>query len=47
MTARAGLASAGFERTIGQGYMPALMILRNPHREIDDFTWHWIADDSY
>ena len=43
----AGVAYGFIRRTIDQGYMPALMILRNPHREIDDFTWHWMAVTGY
>lgn len=27
--------------------MPALLILRNPSVELDDFTWHWMAVTGY
>lgn len=27
--------------------MPALLILRNPSIELDDFTWHWMAVTGY
>lgn len=29
------------------GLMPALLILRNPSVELDDFTWHWMAVTGY
>jgi hypothetical protein len=27
--------------------LPALLILRNPVKELDDFTWHWMAVTGY
>ena len=31
------------EKAVEQNYMPALMILRNPSKELSDFHWHWMA----
>lgn len=43
----AGVAFGFITRTIGEGYMPALLILRNPSRELDEFTWHWMGVTGY
>lgn len=32
---------------IDKKLMPALLILRNPSIELDDFTWHWMAVTGY
>ena len=34
-------------RAIGEGYMPALLIMRNPIKALDEFTWHWMAITGY
>ncbi len=46
--------SAGYADTfkeikeaIDEALMPALLILRNPSPELDDFTWHWMAVTGY
>lgn len=31
------------QKALEQNYMPALMILRNPSKELSDFHWHWMA----
>jgi len=33
--------------TIDAGYPLAILILRNPHPEINDFTWHWMSITGY
>lgn len=40
-------AFAEVKRAIDEGMMPALLILRNPSEELDDFTWHWMAVTGY
>lgn len=35
------------KKAIDAGLMPALLILRNPSKELDDFTWHWMAVTGY
>jgi len=42
-----GVAFAHICRAVDQRYMPALLILRNPFPEIDEFTWHWMAVTGY
>lgn len=32
---------------IDKGILPSLLILRNPHKELDDFTWHWMPITGY
>ena len=39
----AGVAFGFFRQALLHGYLPALLILRNPARDIDEFTWHWMA----
>lgn len=43
----AGIAFGYMRKAIDEGYMPALLILRNPFSEINDFTWHWMAVTGY
>ena len=45
----AGAAEAFGEvkKAVDEGLMPALLILRNPSVELDDFTWHWMAVTGY
>ncbi len=31
------------QKALEQRYMPALLILKNPSRELRDFHWHWMA----
>jgi hypothetical protein len=38
-----GVAFGFFKEAIRHGYLPALLLLRNPAPELDDFTWHWMA----
>ena len=43
-------ADEAFEKirkAIDQRYVPALLILKNPSPDIDDFTWHWMAVTGY
>ncbi len=35
------------KKAIDEDLMPALLILRNPSEELDDFTWHWMALTGY
>ncbi len=35
------------KKAIDKRYLPALLILKNPSPEIDDFTWHWMAITGY
>jgi hypothetical protein len=35
------------KKAIDEALMPALLILRNPSEELDDFTWHWMAVTGY
>ena len=28
---------------LNDGIMPSLLILRNPHKEINEYTWHWMT----
>lgn len=35
------------KKAIDEAFMPALLILRNPSEELDDFTWHWMAVTGY
>jgi len=39
----AGVAFGFFRQALRHGYLPALLLLRNPSPELDDFTWHWMA----
>lgn len=32
---------------VDNGILPALLILRNPHKEIDEYTWHWMTVTGY
>ena len=43
----AGVAFGFVARAIGEGYMPALLILRNPNKALDEFTWHWMGITGY
>jgi hypothetical protein len=40
-------AFSEIKEAIDKGLMPALLILRNPSQELDDFTWHWMAVTGY
>jgi hypothetical protein len=40
-------AFAAVKKAIDDKLMPALLILRNPSIELDDFTWHWMAVTGY
>ncbi len=31
------------QKAVEENYMPALMILKNPIKELSDFHWHWMA----
>ncbi len=31
------------QKAVEQNYMPALLILRNPSKELSDFHWHWMG----
>jgi len=42
-----GVAYAYIKKAVDEGYLPALMILRNPHPELSEFTWHWMAVTGY
>lgn len=42
-----GIAFGFIRKAIEEGYMPALLILRNPEPELSDFTWHWMAITGY
>lgn len=42
-----GVAFGFIIRAINEGYMPALLILRNPSKALKDFTWHWLAITGY
>ena len=42
-----GVAFGFIERAIGERYMPALLILRNPSKALGDFTWHWMGITGY
>lgn len=35
------------KKAVDERLMPALLILRNPSKELDDFTWHWMAVTGY
>lgn len=35
------------KKAIDGALMPALLILRNPSPELDEFTWHWMAVTGY
>ena len=39
----AGVAFGFFKQALRHGYLPALLLLRNPSPELADFTWHWMA----
>jgi hypothetical protein len=39
----AGVAFGFFKQALRHGYLPALLLLRNPSPELSDFTWHWMA----
>ncbi|MBN2879970.1 MAG: hypothetical protein JXN65_10140 [Clostridia bacterium] len=32
---------------IDDGVLPSLLILRNPHKEINEYTWHWMTVTGY
>ncbi len=38
-----GVAFGYIKKALEEGYLPALLILRNPAKELDYFTWHWMA----
>ncbi len=38
-----GVAFGFFKQALRHGYLPALLILRNPAKELADLTWHWMA----
>jgi hypothetical protein len=42
-----GVAYGYIKKAVDEGYLPALLILRNPARELDDFTWHWMVITGY
>ena len=42
-----GVAFGFIKRAVDERYMPALLILRNPEPELDEFTWHWMAVTGY
>ena len=42
-----GVAFGFIKKAIDERYMPALMILRNPAKELNDFKWHWMAVTGY
>ncbi len=42
-----GVAYGFIKRAVDEQYMPALLILRNPELELDEFTWHWMAVSGY
>ncbi len=47
---RAAAHNEAFEeikKAIDEALMPALLILRNPSEELDEFTWHWMAVTGY
>jgi len=37
-----GVAFGFFKQALRHGYLPALLLLRNPSHELNDFTWHWM-----
>ncbi|MBT3318299.1 MAG: hypothetical protein HN948_03220 [Clostridia bacterium] len=43
----AGVAFGFITRAISEGYMPALLIMRNPSKALDEFTWHWMGITGY
>ncbi|MDD5017708.1 MAG: hypothetical protein PHO15_06395 [Eubacteriales bacterium] len=43
----AGVAWGFIKKVIGEKYLPALLILKNPEKELVDFTWHWMAVTGY
>ncbi len=43
----AGVAFGFIARAIDEGYMPALLIMRNPSKALDEFTWHWMGITGY
>lgn len=32
---------------VDNNILPSLLILRNPHREINEYTWHWMTITGY
>jgi hypothetical protein len=42
-----GVAYGYVKKAVDEGYLPALLILRNPAKELDEFTWHWMAITGY
>ena len=42
-----GEAFETVKKAIDLKLLPALLILRNPSVELDDFTWHWMAVTGY
>lgn len=42
-----GIAYGFVRKAIEEGYMPALLILRNPEKELRQFAWHWMAVTGY
>lgn len=42
-----GIAYGFIKQAINEKYMPALLILRNPSKELAEFTWHWMAVTGY
>jgi len=42
-TLSAGVAFGFFKQALLHGYMPALLLLRNPSPELEELTWHWMA----
>lgn len=42
-----GVAFGFIMRAINEGYMPALLVLRNPSDALKSFTWHWMAVTGY
>lgn len=42
-----GVAYGYIKKALDEGYLPALLILRNPAKELDDLTWHWMVVTGY
>ena len=42
-----GIAWGFIKKVINEKYLPALLILKNPSKELSDFTWHWMAVTGY
>ena len=42
-----GVAYGFIKKAIDQGYLPALLILKNPSKALSELTWHWMAVTGY